>query len=285
MGNNTQIGIYKITSPIGRIYIGQSVNIKRRFKRYASLDCKGQTRLFRSIKKHGWDRHVAEVIEICSKDDLDEKEAAYIIQYNCFDTEIGLNLKSGGVKSKASVSSRRKMSESQKKLYKNGYISPNKGRTHSEETKEKLRVINTGRKASEETKYKISQSNKGRKVSEYQRKITSACHKGKKISEETREKLRISHLGKKLSAASIQKLKDATKGRPMSALAIQRSVASRSKPINQFSKDEIFIKKWPSVSIAAKFFGVTPLAISATIGVFKLDGKLRSSVGFIWKRP
>ena len=31
------IGIYKITSPNGKIYIGQSINIDRRFKSYRKL--------------------------------------------------------------------------------------------------------------------------------------------------------------------------------------------------------------------------------------------------------
>jgi hypothetical protein len=32
-----QIGIYKITSPTKRVYIGQSVNIERRFNTYEKL--------------------------------------------------------------------------------------------------------------------------------------------------------------------------------------------------------------------------------------------------------
>ena len=39
------IGIYKITSPTGKIYIGQSVNIKNRIRRYKNIDCKSQTKL------------------------------------------------------------------------------------------------------------------------------------------------------------------------------------------------------------------------------------------------
>lgn len=34
------IGIYKITSPTGKIYIGQSKNIPDRIKRYKGLRCK-----------------------------------------------------------------------------------------------------------------------------------------------------------------------------------------------------------------------------------------------------
>ena len=39
------IGIYKITSPSNKIYIGQSTDIEGRIKGYKSLSCKKQTRL------------------------------------------------------------------------------------------------------------------------------------------------------------------------------------------------------------------------------------------------
>jgi hypothetical protein len=31
------VGIYKITSPSGKVYIGQSINIERRIKEYKNL--------------------------------------------------------------------------------------------------------------------------------------------------------------------------------------------------------------------------------------------------------
>jgi len=34
------IGIYKITSPSNKVYIGQSINIEKRFKSYKRYDCK-----------------------------------------------------------------------------------------------------------------------------------------------------------------------------------------------------------------------------------------------------
>ena len=68
------IGIYKITSPTGRIYIGQSVNIAARFKKYKWLGCKTQTRLYRSLLKYGYEAHKFEVIEECSIELLNERE-------------------------------------------------------------------------------------------------------------------------------------------------------------------------------------------------------------------
>lgn len=46
------VGIYKITSPSKKVYIGQSTNIKYRFYRYSILDCKQQKKLYNSIKEY-----------------------------------------------------------------------------------------------------------------------------------------------------------------------------------------------------------------------------------------
>ena len=46
------VGIYKITSPTGKIYVGQSCNMKKRFVKYKRLDCKSQSRLYNSLLKY-----------------------------------------------------------------------------------------------------------------------------------------------------------------------------------------------------------------------------------------
>src|ERR1700734_1082935 len=71
-------GIYKITNPKGRIYIGQSVNIMDRLKHYRSENCKGQIRLFNSISKYGWDEHDFEIICQCNESELNNLEIYYI---------------------------------------------------------------------------------------------------------------------------------------------------------------------------------------------------------------
>jgi hypothetical protein len=47
------VGIYKISNPNGRIYIGQSTNIELRWGKYSKLHCKDQPSLYLSLKKHG----------------------------------------------------------------------------------------------------------------------------------------------------------------------------------------------------------------------------------------
>ena len=68
-------GVYKITSPTGRVYIGQSENIiALRYNRYKSSNCDGQPKLCNSIKKYGWGSHIFEIIEECEVEDLNCRE-------------------------------------------------------------------------------------------------------------------------------------------------------------------------------------------------------------------
>ena len=84
------IGIYKITSPSNRVYVGQSINIKKRFTDYKYLKI-NQTKIFYSIKKYGYENHKFEVIEQCSVDLLNERERYWQDFYNS--VELGLNCK------------------------------------------------------------------------------------------------------------------------------------------------------------------------------------------------
>lgn len=45
-----KIGIYKITNPKGKIYIGQSIDIDKRINTYRLMHCKDQKLLYNSIK-------------------------------------------------------------------------------------------------------------------------------------------------------------------------------------------------------------------------------------------
>lgn len=68
------IGIYKIVSPTNKIYIGQSINITRRWKSYDSLHCKNQIRLYNSLRKYSPQNHIFEIIEECSLENINGRE-------------------------------------------------------------------------------------------------------------------------------------------------------------------------------------------------------------------
>lgn len=109
---NKICGIYKITSPSGKIYVGQSINIHKRFLKYNSKNCKSQPRLYRSINKYGWVKHETEIICICEKYELNKFEIFYINLFNCFNTKHGLNLTQGGNSTTFTEESKLKISQS-----------------------------------------------------------------------------------------------------------------------------------------------------------------------------
>ena len=95
------IGIYKITNKInGKCYIGQSDNITARWQKHRKTPFNPNSRcynypLYRAIRKYGLENFTFEVVEECSIDELEEKEIAYIAQYNAYG-DFGYNQNEGG---------------------------------------------------------------------------------------------------------------------------------------------------------------------------------------------
>jgi group I intron endonuclease len=75
------IGIYKITSPSGKAYIGQSWNILKRFIDYKYCN-KAQRYIYHSLAKHGYTNHIFEIVhelpEDITQSILDSYEQLYI---------------------------------------------------------------------------------------------------------------------------------------------------------------------------------------------------------------
>ena len=77
-----QPGIYKITSPTGNVYIGQSLNVYKRIQKYKWVSSTMyQPIIYRSITKHGWSNHNVSVIEYCDRNELDIREIYYKQQF------------------------------------------------------------------------------------------------------------------------------------------------------------------------------------------------------------
>jgi|SRR6478609_2390214 len=128
-------GIYKITSPTKRIYIGQSLNVKGRFNHYKKYKCKAQTKLYNSLIKYGADKHVFEIICECDKSELNNKERFYQEIYNSTCQKKGLNcqlVNTDFEKRIFSIETRLKMSQNRK-----GKTAHNKGVPLSKESIEK----------------------------------------------------------------------------------------------------------------------------------------------------
>ncbi len=95
------IGIYKITSPTGRIYVGQSKDIYYRWNQYKyNYENHNNRFIEHSIKKYGYDQHVFEIIEECNQEYLNEREIYWIetlkTNYKKYPENNGLNFSDGG---------------------------------------------------------------------------------------------------------------------------------------------------------------------------------------------
>lgn len=86
------IGIYKITSPSGRVYIGSSKDIENRMKFYKNMWNSSQIRIYNSIKKYGWENHSWEILEETTEENLIERERHYQEEYKVL-SDNGLNCK------------------------------------------------------------------------------------------------------------------------------------------------------------------------------------------------
>jgi len=144
--------IYKLTSPNGKTYIGQTVNKKQRKYHYNSGDFKQQTKLWNSVSKYNWNpAETYEIIEEClcgvDKEILNKRETYWIDHYNSFKS--GLNCNVGGdgnLGNQHSAESKRKMSEA--KI----------GVKHPDWRNEQKREYTKGRKHTDEAKLRMSEA-------------------------------------------------------------------------------------------------------------------------------
>lgn len=169
-------GIYKILSPSGKVYIGQSINIYKRWL-YVYKNSKltnKQPKLYNSLSKYGWDAHKKEILEECSIEQLDERET-YWKQYYLDQVEGDWN----------------------KVLFCDLYDQGSGPR--SEETKQKISKsqlgnnYRLGKLLSNESKMKISNSKKGQKYGpksdEHKQKLSIAL-KNRVYKQEWKDKLK-----------------------------------------------------------------------------------------------
>jgi group I intron endonuclease len=92
-------GVYKIENKInGKVYIGQSIDITRRWKEHCRPNkiLNEKTKLSRAFKKYGVENFTFEVLETCPIESLYELELKYMTHYQSFKKKIGYNIVEGG---------------------------------------------------------------------------------------------------------------------------------------------------------------------------------------------
>lgn len=158
-------GIYMWTSPSGKSYIGQTIDLHRRkneFLRFTSKYGRGSKINYarkKYCKESDW---VYKVLEYCNIDMLDKREKHYIALYNTINN--GYNSEGGGNAKKFISDETRKRMSNRKK----GEKHPLYGKHRSDITKNKISVSKLGHIVSDDTRHKMSLSNKRRrKVIQY----------------------------------------------------------------------------------------------------------------------
>jgi len=141
--------------------------------------------LKKALKKHGRNSFSRKIIAIAySKEELNELEIYYIKINDAVISDNYYNISLGGSSTFAGM---RHSEESKRKIGRKGVDSPNYGKHPSDETRDKLRKISKEKRHSEETKQKLKVINKGENNPNY----------GKHASLET--KLKMSNVHKNIS--------------------------------------------------------------------------------------
>lgn len=244
-------------------YVGQTINPEHRWKRHINDDVKNPSLIIgKAFNKYGIENFTFTVIEECPDDKMDEREIYWIKTLHTYikDPDCnGYNMTPGG-----------------EKLF--GENNPFYGKTHSNETKEKLSSYGKkrigdknsfyGKVHSEETKKRISQANTGNKWGEESKRKASV-----------RMKNNNPFRGKHHSEQSKKKMSDAAKNRiPYNAI----------KWIAKNETNEIIFQ---SVGQVLKWILKNQLIDDPDFTMSKLKNRLKKSennhtkfVGYYWKK-
>lgn len=257
------VGIYKITNPKGAIYIGQSQNINSRFSNYRNVNHdNGQQKLYNSLRKHGYENHIFEVVEECFIEQLDELEIYWIKEFNSYhhiNKEFGLNLTLGG--------------------------SSGRGAVRTEEMKLNHSVKTTGKVRSTESKNKVSIALKG---------VSKPENFGDKMGKQSsnREKSYINSVKEKdpnhyLTGNTrpdwvIKKIKNTKNSTPQikspETILKLRQNNVWNKAVEQYTQDDVYMTEYISMQEAGRQLNINSTGIYACC-----KGKQKTAAGFKWK--
>lgn len=227
------IGIYKITSPSGKVYIGQTTNFTKRKNYYKNGAKPYQVRIHNSLQKYGYDAHSIVLIEECLVDNLNERERYWQDFYDVIGKN-GLNCRLTETKDKSgfiSDESKAKMSEARQ------------NRILTDKERYRLKSLFLGRKHTQETKRKMSEAVKGKKkTAEHIAKLPQnqkGC-KRPKMSEETKLK--------------------------------QSLNSGKARKVYQYTYDMTFVKEWISAAEVKRVLNIGNISSAASGKIFSAGG-------------
>lgn len=250
-------GIYKITNPKGKIYIGQSINIEKRIESYKKLSGgKNQRKLYNSLLKYSPKNHFFEIIELCDRKLLNKRERYWQDFYDTLKTGLNLLLTDDSLNPQVfSEESKKKIKQSLK--------------TYFESLSKEEKSIIYGKSS----RKRIGQpaNRKNYVASEITRKKISESNMGRKVKEETKEKIRQKMLNRVVTWGN--KISQSLSGKPN-----LKNKNKGNKIIMQYNLNGDFVKEWASITLAAKTLNITFNSISNC-----LCGYCKTAHKFIWK--
>lgn len=250
--------IYMYISPSGKLYIGQTVNerkrrlmwfsIKRPYTKWSSKIDNARAKYgpenFRYIILHkGLYNNIED-----AKSELNNLEILHIREYDSFHN--GYNSTIGG---DSTI----------------GYV-------HTEETRRKISNVHKGKKLSSEQKSFLKELHTGRKLSEESKKKIGDAHRGIKFSDDARANISKALTGRKLSEEARLNISKGHKGIRRSKESIEKSSAANMKVVEAYSNG-VLIHTFNSLKEAANFIGKSP----STLSVVCKNNKLY--YGYTWK--
>lgn len=247
------ICIYLIKNPNGRIYIGQTWDLNKRYKSGVSPS---QRLLYRSYQKHGKENHAKQIIHQfigeVTQQDLDYWEIHYIDLYKAEGYEL-LNIREGGGNNGALSAETKELLRQRKNEWIK--LNPEKQKTITAAAC----AANTGKKRSAETRELQRRAAEGKPKSEQHRLNASAAKKGKPSP----------HKGKRFSAEAVERIRVGIKTRKQKKCAIV-----------QYAIDGGFIKEWLSIKEAAETLNLPTGTIG---GCLRKAKHYKTCGGFIWR--
>lgn len=211
-------GIYAffLRSDARRVYVGQSMNIGKRYTEHAASirNTRSTSRFVRALREFGLDAFDFCALEVCSEPELTALEALHADRLGAL-LPTGLNVRApsdammrGAV---ASAATRARISAGKKGVKLSASARANMSASHqnvSIETRDKMAASQTGRVHSDETKLKIG-----------------VAHTGMKRTDDSRARMSAAAMGRVHAPATIAQWVASKKGRPQSPETIARRMA------------------------------------------------------------
>lgn len=270
LNNNMSLsGVYMLTSPNGKNYVGQAYNLEYRIKRYTYFDCKHQFALHNAFIKYGWESFKITLLYYTFDQTnieyiLNQLEEDFIFIHNAMAPD-GYNLREGGSNGKMSDTSRARMSKTQTARW--------AGLT----LEEKLAKMAEMHKGNEK---KVNQYTKRGK---YIKTWDSLSEAAESLGMKTVGNITSVCRGDRITSGGFTWRYEAES--PRGDIKIEERIYKLSKhthrnlkPINQYSKQGDFIKTWDSATTVQQQLGISKSNIGAN-----LSGRSKTAGGFIWE--